>query len=255
MEDISKAKISLAANLASRKFRRKEGLFVAEGKKCVADTLGRFDLEYLAASKEWLGSHEDLTAGLEGRVYEASENDLRKMSSLMTPPDVVAVYKLPRQRDVEEILATPLPSGLYLMLDSIQDPGNLGTILRTAHWFGMTHIFASPMTADIYNPKTVQSTMGSIASVQVDYIDLPLLISRYPDMPVVGLQLFGRDIFTTSLPKKGFIVMGNEGNGLSPSMQGMLTLGLTIPPTNPASHPDSLNVAVATAITIAQFRV
>lgn len=251
--DISKAKISLTASLANRKFRRKEGLFVAEGKKCVNDTLGKFTLEYLAALPDWLEENQETTASLEGKVYEASENDMKKMTSFMTPPEVLAVYRLPEQRDTEEVIATPLPEGLYLLLDSIQDPGNLGTIIRTAHWFGFTHIFASPMTADIFNPKTVQATMGSIAAVKVDYVDLSMLLERNPGMPVIGLQLTGRDIFRTELPDHGFIVMGNEGNGLSPSMKEQLTLGLTIPPADASSHPESLNVAVATAITLAEF--
>lgn len=252
--DISKAKVSLTASLAQRKFRKKEGLFVAEGRKCVNDTIGKFELEYLVGLPEWIEDHQEMLKDLEGKVFAADEGDMKKMTSFSTPPEVLAVYKIPTSSDPSELLDAPLSDDLYLLLDSIQDPGNLGTIIRTAHWFGIKRIFASPMTADLYNPKTIQATMGSIAAVQVDYIDLSLFVGNHKGLPVIGLQLEGDDIFKAKLPEKGFIVMGNEGNGISPSMMGELTLGLTIPPYDTSSHPESLNVAVATAITLAQFR-
>lgn len=251
---ISRSKISQVAQLANRKFRRRDGLFVAEGSKCVRDTLDKFTLEYIAALPSWWENHPEIAEGLDGKVFETSESDMKKMTAFSTPSEVLAVYKIPEAKSLDQLLETPLEPDLYLMLDSIQDPGNLGTIIRTAHWFGIKHIFASPMTADLYNPKTVQSTMGSISEVDFDYIDLTMLSDKNPSLPVIGLQLEGQDIFTTPLPKTGFIVMGNEGNGLSPSMQDRIRLGLTIPPYNPASHPESLNVAVATAITISCFR-
>ncbi len=252
--DISRAKISLTASLSQRKFRKKENLFVVEGRKSVQDTLPHYELEFMVGLSDWIYDHPALCEPHKDRVYIADEGEMRKMSSLSTAPDVIAVYHLPATTDSDQLLSTPLPDDLYLMLDSIQDPGNLGTIIRTAHWFGISRIFASPMTADIYNPKTIQSSMGSLPFVRVDYIDLSLMAGKNPTLPVIGLQLEGYDIYTTPLPQKGFIVMGNEGNGLSPSMKGELTLGLTIPPYDPDCHPESLNVAVATAITISQFR-
>ena len=253
---ISKGKIQLAASLSSRKIRRKEGLFVAEGRKCVADTIDSFDLEFLAAGREWAETHGGLIDSLTDKygacLYSADESELRKMSSLQTPPEVIAVYRIPALSD--EDLTRPLPDGLYLMLDSIQDPGNLGTIIRAAHWFGVTRIFASPMTADIYNPKTIQATMGSIAAVRVDYTDLGLICAHNPQLPVIGLQLNGENIYKAKLPQKGFIVMGNEGNGLSPGMKESIDVSLTIPPYDASSHPESLNVAVATAITLSMIR-
>lgn len=252
--DISKGKISLAASLSQRKIRKKENKFIVEGRKSVNDTLDHYNLEYIAAMPEWIEENIDLCERFAGRIYVADAADMRKISSLTTPPEVVAIYNLPESTSAEELMASPLEEGLYLMLDSIQDPGNLGTIIRTAHWFGIKRIFASPMTADVYNPKTVQSSMGSISAVRVDYIDLHFIISKNRNLPVIGLQLEGADIYTTPLPESGFIVMGNEGNGLSPSMINDLDIKLTIPPYYPANHPESLNVAVATAITLSQFR-
>lgn len=254
ISDISKGKISLAASLSSRKIRVKEGLFVAEGRKCVNDTIDHFEPEYVAALPSWLESNSGLAERYAGRVYRASEHDLKKMSSLSTPPEVIAVYRMPESEPIDSLLETPLPDDLYLMLDSIQDPGNLGTILRAAHWFGVKRIFASPMTADVYGPKTVQASMGAVAAVRMDYVDLCLLAERHSHIPMVGLELNGQDIYTAQLPESAFIVMGNEGNGLSPGMRSSINLGLTIPPYDASSHPESLNVAVATAITLSCFR-
>lgn len=252
--EISKSKVSLISSLAQRKFRKKEQMFVVEGRKSVLDTLGHYELEMIVTLPSRVEHVLSECRQFAGRVFQVDESAMRKMSSLTTPPDVLAVYRLPESPHAEELLAEKLGKGLYLLLDSIQDPGNLGTIIRTAHWFGIKRIFASPMTADIYNPKTVQSSMGSIAHVRVDYIDLSLLVSYNPSLPVIGLQLEGNDIFKTNLPDEGFIVMGNEGNGLSPSMINELDIRLTIPPYHSSDHPESLNVAVATAITLSQFR-
>ena len=164
IQNISRSKISLVATLANRKFRRKEGLFVVEGRKCVADTIGKYQLEFIAAKPEWIEYHNIGQTVPEEKVFLTDDDEMKKMSTLVTPSDVLAVYRLPQSTPISEILETPLEPGFYLMLDSIQDPGNLGTIIRTAHWFGMKRIFASPMTADIYNPKAIQSSMGSMST-------------------------------------------------------------------------------------------
>ena len=253
IQNISRSKISLVATLANRKFRRKEGLFVVEGRKCVADTIGKYQLEFIAAKPEWIEYHNIGQTVPEEKVFLTDDDEMKKMSTLVTPSDVLAVYRLPQSTPISEILETPLEPGFYLMPDSIQDPGNLGTIIRTAHWFGMKRIFASPMTADIYNPKAIQSSMGSMASVNVDYVDLPLLVEHHKHLPVIGLDLYGRDIFTSALPDCGFIVLGNEGNGMSPGLREKINMRLTIPPADPANHPESLNVAVAGSITLAML--
>lgn len=249
MAEISKTKAALYARLGQRKMRRRLGLFTAEGTKCVADTLGSFELEALVATPRWLEEHPALAAVASGRVLEAAPAELARISTLSTAPDVIAVYSTPVE---PELPAEALPRRFYLVLDGVQDPGNLGTIVRTAHWFGVDTIFASCDSADIYGPKAIQSTMGSVASVKVIYCDLAELLERNPRLPVYGLLLGGENIFAEREAfAPGFIVMGNEGSGISERVRRLVDRPLTIPPADPASHPDSLNVAVATAVTLA----
>ena len=136
----------------------------------------------------------------------------------------------------------------------IQDPGNLGTIMRTAHWFGIDRIYASRDTVDIFNPKTVQSTMGSLGRVEIVYCDLGELMDKNPDMPVYGTLLDGKNIYKATLGEHGFIIMGNEGKGISESLRKRITSPLLIPPYDYSNHSESLNVAIATAVTLSQFR-
>lgn len=246
---LSKSKISLFSQLSSKKMRLKHGLFIAEGEKSVSDTIGHYSLEALVATEEWLGTTGLDTSGYSDRVLTADMADMRKISSLSTAPEVIAVYRLP-ETTVQEIDS----DGLNLLLDGVQDPGNLGTIIRTAHWFGVRKIFASRDTVDVYNPKTVQSTMGSIAHVEVCYCDLGSLIENHPDMEVYGTLLEGDNIYDTSLETKGFIIMGNEGKGISPGLRTMIKKGLNIPPFDQTDHSESLNVAIATAVVLSQFR-
>ena len=254
---ISKAKVSLFSRLSQRKVRREEGLFIAEGAKCVADTLGRFPLHALVATPDWLSQNQTLlTPGQ--NILSASSQDLAKISSLKSTPEVVAIYQIPEPRP-SSLVPRPsslslAPKDLSLLLDGIQDPGNLGTIIRTASWFGIRRIFASRQTADIYNPKTVQSTMGALADVEFIYCDLPELVRANPDIPLCILDLHGENLFTADLPESAFILMGSEGHGPSPEMKALAARSFLIPPADPLRHPDSLNVAVATAITLSQFQ-
>lgn len=250
-DPLSKRKTELIRRLDSLKIRRKEGLFLVEGSKCVTDTLGKFPLSVLAATPAWLNLHKSLIADYKPATFEASAETLAGISSLSTPPEVIAVYEMPERKI---IIDEKLEPGLYLMLDGVQDPGNLGTIIRTAHWFGIQRIFVSSTTVDVYNPKVIQSTMGSIADVEVIYCDLTLLAEANPGIPVCILDLAGENIFEHPLPKSAFIAMGNEGNGLTDNLKKKATLKLTIPPASSTTHPDSLNVAIATAIAVARFR-
>ena len=250
--ELSKNKMSVYSSLGSRKFRTRHGLFIVEGEKSVADTLSHYDLEALIVRKGF-----DLSSGLLDRsgncpVYYVGESEMKKISCLSTPAPIVAIYKLPSSNE-NDLVSIP-DNELYLMLDGIQDPGNLGTIVRTAHWFGIKRIFASLDTVDIYNPKTIQSTMGSLAVVKVCYCNLDEVIERNPAMPVYGLVLDGENIYNAKLGTNGFIVMGNEGKGISEKLRRLLTDRLLIPPYDPTQHSESLNVGVATAVTLSVFR-
>ena len=202
-------------------------------------------------------------------VTEISDEELRRLSFLQHPQQVLATFPIPASPTLNSQLSTvnyqlstlnsqlsTLNSQLSLALDGIQDPGNLGTIIRIADWFGIETIFCSPDTADAYAPKVVQATMGSLARVKIVYQDLATLIDALPaDFPVYGTLLDGNDIYAEPLTPHGLIVMGNEGNGISAEIAQKINRRLLIP-NFPADRPtaDSLNVAIATAITCAEFR-
>lgn len=254
MEELSKTKISLFSSLAGRKHRLRHGLFIVEGEKSVADTLGSFELEALIVCSGFELTMINLGILPKDKLFMTNRAGMDKISSLSTSSQVVAVYKLPISSMEKSDMTDKLPDALYLMLDGIQDPGNLGTIVRTAHWFGIKRIFASRDTVDIYNPKTIQSTMGSLAKVEVTYCDLAKLIDANKELPVYGLLLDGKNINDVKIGHRGFIIMGNEGKGISAELRKKVTDRLLIPPYDPSDHSESLNVAIATGITLAAFR-
>ena len=249
VETITNNICKMVAGLDERKHRRREGAFKAEGTKCVLDTLGHFYLRALYATQDWLDEHPDIASLAETAV--ASRGDLRKMSSLTTPGQVIAVYDIP-ERSFSPAMAE---NSLMLALDTIQDPGNLGTIIRVADWYGITDILASRETADCFAPKVIQATMGSISRVSVHYCDLPETIAAIGSPHVYGTFLDGTDIDTLPLSQTGIIVIGNEGNGISAEVSRLVTERITLP-SYPAGRPtgESLNAAIATAITISKFR-
>lgn len=250
---ISKSRLQFIASLRQKKQRREHGLFTAEGSKCVIDTIDAFELHTLVATDEWVEAHSDVAKSVDGLLFTASHAEMQRLSQLSSTPDVAAVYHVSRPCGDEWF--DGIDNRLTLVLDGVQDPGNLGTIIRTADWFGIHHILASPATADLYNLKTVQSTMGAISRVKMLYAEVVPVVRRFPSLPVYGTQLDGDDIYNARLGRCGFIVMGNEGQGITPSVREIVTHGLRIP-----SYPagavasESLNVASATAITIAEFR-
>lgn len=252
MSEASGKIIKLVASLSERKHRKRERLFKVEGDKCVADTLGAFELIHLVATPSWLDERGgSLDETVWSRVVRASRRDIDRMSSLSTSPDVIAVYRLPEYEFDEKKI-----DDLVVALDGVQDPGNLGTIVRTCDWFGIRTLLCSRETVDLFNPKTVQATMGAIVNVRAYYVDLyETLENLRPDRPVFVTMLDGDNLFDTKLPSRGVIVMGNEGNGVSPSVASLATHRLTIPSFSGGSvSSESLNVAIATAITVAQFR-
>ena len=238
---ISKAQVKWVRSLQMKKHRDEQDVFVAEGEKCVNDLRQSFELL------------------LHITPDNASSTEIEQMSSLRTPQGVIGVF---RKRKDQVPTPTKLSDGqLLLALDGIQDPGNLGTIIRTCDWFGIYDILCTKDTADCYNPKVVQATMGALARVRVHYVNnLSEVLAQFQTAgyPVYGTLLDGKNMYVpTAIPTKenGIIVMGNEGNGISEDVRTLITHSLLIP-SYPANIPtsESLNVSIATAIVLAEFR-
>ena len=245
---ISKATIKRIHALEMRKYRKNERLFVAEGPKLVNELYMSMKPVYVAALPEWIASNTNL---LNNTTYDTlTPEELQKASLLMHPQQVIALFQIPEN----ELNLDLLKDELILMLDGVQDPGNLGTIARVADWFGIRHIICSPDTADIYNPKAVQATMGALARVKFYYTELAMVLSQYSG-PIYGTFLDGNNIYKEELSRNGIIVMGNEGKGISQRTREMINRRLLIP-----NYPEgtltteSLNVAIATSIVCAEFR-
>lgn len=248
LQELSKNRAKSFAELSRKKNRDKFSLFKVEGEKSVLDSLPAFELESLIVYKDWLSLHPDIEEKYGDKILVAKDKSvMHQVSSLSSVPEVIAIFKIPG----DEIKIDNLdPTKFYVMLDGVQDPGNLGTIIRTCDWFGITQIFASKDTVDVYNLKVVQSAMGSLSRVKVWYGDLTEVIESNNSIPVFGTILHGEPINGVNFSSGGFILMGNEGNGVSEALQNKITVPITIPPANPLSHPDSLNVAIATAIVL-----
>lgn len=206
MPELTNRLRKLVASLDDAKVRRENRLFVAEGTKCVLDTICNFKCRYLFATSKWLDSHSPCV-NMEV-IYKVTHADIDRMSHFSTSSDVIAVYEMPVKEDADFLL----PDNLILALDRVQDPGNLGTIIRIADWFGVKTVLCSKDTVDVYNPKVVQATMGAISRVDVRYVDLSNVLSS-ANVPVYGTFLDGENIFNASLSSHGIIVMGNEGAG------------------------------------------
>lgn len=239
-------------SLADTKNRRELKLFVAEGQKCVGDTAGHFCCRYLFARKQWLEANHELVIKLSAKdVYEATTADLERMTNLSTPSQVIAVYEIPSNDNLD---ISVLSERLVVALDRIQDPGNLGTIMRLCDWMGVTTILASQDTVDVWSPKVIQATMGAISRVKVIYCDLAATLSGWK-APVYGTFLDAPSIYTAALGAEGVVVFGNEGNGISKDVAKTVTNRLFIPSFPPERETsESLNVATAAAITLSQFR-
>ncbi|WP_045168001.1 RNA methyltransferase [Prevotella intermedia] len=242
---ISKNKIKLVRALETKKGREKQGLFVAEGPKVVGDLLA---------------------AGFELVELFEEEEDIKKVSFLQHPQGKLGIFKLPEQTKTKvgecetavgaERKVLLSENELALALDGVQDPGNLGTIIRVADWFSIERIFCSMDTADCWNPKVVQATMGSIARVKMYYLNLNELINSLPtDYPIYGTLLDGEDIYEEKLSANGLIVMGNEGNGISAAIRQRVNRKLLIPNFSVGTtRAESLNVAIATAVVCSEFK-
>lgn len=238
MEHISKAQVKLVRSLQLKKFRDELGLFVAEGDKCIGELCKRFEVVNVFREGE-----------------NATRTEIEQMSGLRAPQGSIAVFKKQSAVSIQ-------CSDLVLALDGIQDPGNLGTIIRTCDWFGVKEIICSPDTADCFNPKVVQATMGALARVRVHYLNLPEWLNSQSPINIYGTLLDGDDLYRTSFPFRegaregcSVIIMGNEGNGISPEVRKFITHPLRIPSfPEGAETSESLNVAIATAIVLSEFR-
>ena len=239
----SKADIRLIRSLGQKKFREELGLFVVEGEKMVGEALTqkRFPVEAVY------------------RLSDVGEEAMGRMSHLSSPSPALAVLRIPQEEIQDNAPAPALPSGLCLGLDSVRDPGNAGTILRLADWFGIGTVYLSPDCVDLYNPKTVQATMGSIFRQRAVTCDLHALVRgcTAAGIPVYATALDGEDIRSAALDTtRALILMGSERDGLSPALMAAATRRLHIPSfaSNPDGAAESLNVAIATAVTCYEFR-
>jgi TrmH family RNA methyltransferase len=238
---VSKNQIKLITSLQQKKYRIANKLFFAEGVKGIQELLDSdFELDHLYTTQN------DFDEVSKEKKTIISENDLKKITALATPNSCLAVFKMPTEKPV-------LETGLIVALDSIRDPGNLGTILRLCDWFGIQQVLCSKETVDVYNPKVVQATMGSIARVNINYIDLNAFLAT-TKLPIFGTFMDGSNIYKSELPKQGIIIMGNEANGISMELEKLVTSRLTIPRFGNLQKTESLNVATATAIVLSEFR-
>lgn len=238
---VSKNQIKFISGLQKKKQRLIHKMFVAEGVKVVQELLDAdFELHQLYTTEDDFKSVND------SKKLIVSADDLKKISALTTASSCLAVFKIPEQRELYQ-------SGLIVALDAIRDPGNLGTIIRLCDWFGIQQLICSNETVDVYNPKVVQATMGSISRVNVSYINLEDFIST-TSLPVFGTFMNGENIYSITLPQEGIIVMGNEANGISKEVENSIQHRLTIPRFGTLQKTESLNVATATAIILSEFR-
>ncbi|PIF69340.1 RNA methyltransferase [Flavobacterium sp. 2] len=238
---VTKNQIKLISGLHQKKQRFVNQLFFAEGVKVIQELLqSNFELEHLYTT---LNDFQEVQTSKRTLI---NDQELKKISALTTPNSCLAVFKMPVEKEINS-------TGLILALDDIRDPGNLGTILRLCDWFGIKQIVCSKETVDIYNPKVVQATMGSITRVNVNYVDLKTYLSQ-TKLPVFGTFMDGETIYKKNLPENGIIIMGNEANGISAEIEKTVTTRLTIPRFGELQKTESLNVATATAIILSEFK-
>lgn len=238
---VSKNQIKRITSLQQKKFRKLEQLFVVEGVKGVQELLDS-NVELV----ELYTTNTQLFAIDSSKVHAITSTDLQKISSLTTPNTCLALFKIPEGKTFEE-------NGLIVAVDDVRDPGNLGTIIRLCDWFGIKTLYCSEESVDVYNPKVVQATMGSISRVNVVYGDLSAFLSK-TKLPIFGTFMDGKNIYKELLPSEGIIVMGNEANGISKSIEELVTHRIAIPRFGDLQATESLNVATATAVVLSEFK-
>jgi TrmH family RNA methyltransferase len=238
---VSKNQIKLISSLQQKKYRTQYQWFVAEGIKCINELLqSTFEPVYLFATTPIFDVKYDAL------VQYVSASDLQKMSGLSNANSCLAVFKMSATKPLQT-------SGLLVALDDVRDPGNLGTIIRLCDWFGVNQLVCSHETVDVYNPKVIQASMGSLARVNIHLVNLPDFLSA-TTLPVFGTFMDGTSIYQTILPESGILVMGNEANGISNAVSQIISERLAIPKFGELQQTESLNVATATAIALSEFK-
>ena len=236
---LSKNHIKLITSLSKKKYRQKHKLFVVEGVKVVQEFLNSsYELEIVFST--------DTDFSSTNKFIEVTDQELKKISSLKNPNKVLAIFKIPNQ-------INPIMGGLILVLDSINDPGNLGTIIRLCDWFGIEQLVCSNETVDCFNSKVVQASMGSLTRVAISYLDLKKYLQN-ASVPIFVADMDGLDVYKTKLPDSALLVLGNEANGISDEIKQLVTTKITIPRFGAIQQTESLNVATASAILLSEFR-
>ena len=238
---VSKNQIKLITSLQQKKYRNEHKLFIAEGVKVIQELLeSNFVLEHLFVTEAIFDEVKHSQRTL------VKEEDMKRITALSSPSSCLALFKIPNEPKIDT-------KGLIVALDDIRDPGNLGTIIRLCDWFGVAQLLCSKETVDVYNPKVIQSTMGSISRVNVNYVDLNKFISDNP-LPVFGTFMDGKNVYKEALPKEAILILGNEANGISESLEQSIKHRIAIPRFGAIQRTESLNVATASAIFLSEFR-
>ncbi len=238
---VSKNQIKLITSLQQKKYRNEHQLFFAEGVKVIQELLdSNFELEHVFVTE----SIFDLVVREQKSLV--SQTDMKRISALSSPSSCLAVFKIPKETKVE-------CNGLVVALDDIRDPGNLGTIIRLCDWFGVKQLLCSAETVDVYNPKVIQATMGSITRVNVHYVDLEAFVAQWT-LPVYGTFMEGKSVYKETLAKEALLILGNEANGIKASLEKSITNRISIPRFGDLQQTESLNVATATAIFLSEFK-
>ena len=238
---ISKNQLKLITSLSQKKYRQKHDLFIAEGVKVLNELLNStFEIEILFCTDDFE------TAISENKIVRISETELKRVSTLKSPNKALGIFKIPKGKAVQN-------SGLTIALDAINDPGNLGTIIRLCDWFGVTQLVCSKDTVDCYNQKVVQASMGSLTRVSIHYTDLENYITK-SNLDTFIADMDGENVYKMKLPKEGILIMGNEANGVSEEIKSLLQHKISVPRFGETQETESLNVATATAILLSEFK-
>ncbi|WEK20383.1 MAG: RNA methyltransferase [Candidatus Pedobacter colombiensis] len=242
---LSKSQISFIKSLHQKKYRKENGIFIIEGIKSIEEFI---QSNYQIHSIYYLAQHHALLPNLPTNIklFEVNNAELDKISALQTPQGILALVNIPKPPLLN---LADLKNSFTLVLDGVQDPGNMGTIIRTADWFGFKQIICSNNCVEVYNPKTVQATMGSLSRVNIYYEELSMVLKNIK-LPIFGAVLDGKSMYKTDWGNEGLVILGNEGQGITPEVIKLITNPVTIPRTGGA---ESLNVAISAAILCADI--